>query len=133
MTVPHVFDPVHLEWDGKRYTIAPDRVMGAIARVEQHVTLGELLNCAKERGSVPLATIANAYASVLQYAGGQVDAAVIYRAMMRDKNRADLMSAAIGGLAAMMLPPNRDGASSPGKPNRRARRAAASSSRKHTS
>jgi len=133
MTGHAVFDDVHLEWDGRRYSIRADQVMGAIARIEQHATFGELLNVAKNRGSIPFATVANAYASVLQYAGAEVDAAVIYRTMMTEGKRADVIAAAVAGLMALMLPPKRDGAPPLGKPNRRARRAAASSSGKRTS
>lgn len=135
-----VFQDVHLEWDGKRYTVPSDRMMGAIARIEEHVTLSELLKTGRERETVKLAVLARAYATVLRYAGADVTDEDVYGGMFAGMSQTAAVRAAVESLMAMMVPPqaiaavqNAGGAVTPGNLNRRARRAAASSSRKRTS
>ena len=53
------FSNIHLAWQGKTFSIPATRVMGAIKRVEDHVTLGELQGAAS-RGSLKLGRIAAA-------------------------------------------------------------------------
>jgi hypothetical protein len=131
-----VFQDVHLEWKGKRYTIPSNKMMGAIARIEQHVTLKELYVAAADRGTLKLGTLAAAYGSVLRYAGAAVDDEDVYSGMFQDGAQ-DAIIGALEGLMAMMIPPSATAAKpggdvKPGNPNRRARRAAASLSRKRT-
>lgn len=135
-----VFDDVHLEWAGKRYTIKGDNMMGAINAIERHITLKELGDYGK-RDTIPLAAVAQAYASVLRYAGASVQDAEVYRGMFTGSaaEKQQLILGAVAGLAAMMVPPKQfadlvaAGSDAPGKPNRRQRRAAARSSKRHSS
>ena len=62
------FDDVTLNWGGRDYTIPANRMMGAIARIEDVVTLVEL-NAYFGRDAVPLGKISMAFGAVLRYAG----------------------------------------------------------------
>lgn len=151
-----IFEDVRLVWDGVTYTIPSNKVMGAIARIEQHVTLTELYMMVADRAKVRMTPLAKAYASVLSYAGAKdLDDEQVYIGLF-GIDRMDSVTSAINGLLELMIPPTelakmkaaaekelrnqrkaadagKEGAPPPGKPNRAQRRAAASrSSRKRS-
>lgn len=64
-----VFERVELSWNGGTYTIEPDEILGAIAVVEEHVTLKELYDDQNGRNTVRLAKLAGAFHALLTYAG----------------------------------------------------------------
>lgn len=99
-----VFEDVTLEWGGRKYTIVSDRVMGAIGRIERHLTLKEIHEAVARRGTVPQATVSEAYAAVLQYAGATVTADEIYQSFFL-KDSTATMPAALNGLLVLMIPP----------------------------
>lgn len=125
------FDDIKLAWDGRTYTIPSRAVMGAIARVEDVVTLEELRQYTQRR-AVPLAKISMAYGAVLRYAGADVDDEAVYASMFSDGG-ADRAMDAVLGLLRLMLP------NDPGLEDRvreaaaqgNSRPTAAASSRKH--
>ena len=100
-----IFDDVRLSWAGKPYLIPAHRVLGAIARIEEVVTLQELSAYAA-RGTAPMAIIAKAYAAVLEYAGASVTAEEVYAGMF-DPAAGGEVGAAVSGLLGMMIPPKR--------------------------
>lgn len=117
MATASPFEPVKLTWQGDEYVIEADRVMGAIHRVESVITLHELMDYQK-RGTAPMARLASAYASVLQYAGCRVRDADVYAGMFAE-GAAQAVSDSIDGLLALMVPPQTlqsQGESEPGKP-----------------
>lgn len=57
------FDAITLAWAGSEYAIPANRVMGAIARIEDVVTLEELGRYG-ERGTMPIAKLAMAWGFV---------------------------------------------------------------------
>lgn len=123
------FDDIALDWDGKTYTIPANKVMGAIARIEDVMTLGELLAYV-ERETAPFGKISAAYAAVLRYAGCRVTDDDVYAGIFAaDKKPAEVQTIVITSLTtllAMMMPKQpatADKESLPG--NRRSRRAAA--------
>lgn len=59
-----IFDPVSIGWKGYEYRVASDEVMGLVEVIEEHITLDELAE-----DNVKRSRLANAYASVLRYAG----------------------------------------------------------------
>lgn len=126
-----VFDDVQLAWNGKDFAIPSNRVLGAIARIEEHITLPELAGYA-ERGTAPLAKLAQAYGAVLRFAGATVSDDDVYLGMFGaaggDKQSSIVI--ALQHLMQMMVPnaERLKGNEKPGKPLR----AAASSSRKRT-
>lgn len=102
----NAFEDVTLEWKGLKLTIPSNRVMGAICRIEDHVTMTELRDHTL-RGSLPMAKIASAYASILRYAGAtQVQDEDVYQAMF-GKNAEAIALDAVTNLLSLMVP--RDG------------------------
>jgi len=94
-----VFEKVELEWKGKTYTIPPRRVLEAIARIEDHVTMEQLSSIAERPR---LAQLSRAYAAALEVAGARVNADEVYEALFTGDDR---IAPAILGLLVMMLPP----------------------------
>jgi len=132
------FDAIHLRWQGKTHTIAPDRVMGAIQRIEDHLTLAELQADAA-RGTLRLGKMSAAFASVLRYAGAEeVTASDVYAGMFGEDAKQNVV-AAVALLLGMMIPTNvklgvtaaRETAAGKEAP-RRVRRAAAKSSKRRS-
>lgn len=99
-----VFEDITLGWNDKNYVIPADRVLGAVARIEHHVTLQELLAYG-ERGTAPMAVLARAYASVLRYAGAQITDDEVYKGMFSDGDTLKIVDDLMSGLLGMMLPP----------------------------
>lgn len=97
-----VFDDITLTWKGESYTIPSDRVMGAIARIEDRITLVEL-----ERAgwNVPLSKISQGYGTALRYAGCRVTDDEVYAAMFEDSDTVSTAKQAIDTLLMLMMPP----------------------------
>lgn len=126
-----MFEPVKIIWNGRDYKIAPDAMMEAIARVEEHVTLEEI-NTAINGGGIKRVNLARAFASLLRYAGGNFTDEEIYKAMFA-ANEGNAIIASVTTLLAMMVPPSlrvkleKEGGAEK-QENRASRRAARSSS-----
>lgn len=101
-----IFEDIKLTWDGKEYVIPSDRVMGAIARIEDVVTLGELQRYS-EKQTAPLAKVAMAYGAVLRYAGANVTDDKVYAGLFGGdgQNQHESIVTSIYILLAMMVPP----------------------------
>ncbi len=105
-----------LSWAGKKYQIPARKMLGAIARVEEVITLRELCEALSKR-DFPLARISQAYGAVLRYAGADLDDEVIYEGMFSDPSAQVGAMLAIQGLMEMMIPPsvrNRANGQAPG-------------------
>lgn len=101
------FEPFEMEWAGKKYVIPAHRVMGAIARVEDVVTLPQLQDHGL-RGSMPMAKIAMAYGALLRYAGAAVTDTEVYEGMftsLRENNAKALVDSTVV-LMSLMVPPS---------------------------
>jgi hypothetical protein len=131
------FDAVTLSWEGRDHTIPANRVLGAIARIEDVVTLEELSRYG-ERGTMPLAKLAMAYGAVLRYAGANVKDDEVFTGMFSDGQKQSDLVTALMSLLTMMLPPGsiEENGGNPGEatpnPPQGARLAAAASSRRPT-
>ncbi len=131
------FDAVTLAWAGSNYVIPSNRVMGAIARIEDVVTLEELGRYG-ERGTMPIAKLAMAYGAVLRYAGAKVEDEDVFTGMFSDGQKQSDIVTAMMSLLSMMLPPramqSRDGDDPPkgNPPSRRTPGTATRLSRKPT-
>lgn len=99
-----VFDDITLTWRGKEYKIEARRVMGAIRRIEEHVTLSEMLRAASE-GNIKFGNVAAAYAALLNYAGARVTDEEVYSSMF-DEGASERIFTAVDTLLQMMMPPN---------------------------
>lgn len=100
-----IFDDIQLGWNDRDYVIPSRKVLGAVARIEDTVTLQELIAYG-EKGTAPMAKVAQAYASVLRYAGAKVSDEEVYDGMFQGKNSQELILEAVNGLLGMMLPPS---------------------------
>jgi hypothetical protein len=99
-----MFDPIKLRWNDQSYVVAPDRVMGAIASVEDVVTMEELGRYLKKR-TMPFGKLAMAYGSLLRYAGARVTDEEVYLGMFGGGDTTQAMLTAMTTLLAMLLPP----------------------------
>lgn len=130
-----VFDDIRLHWQGRDYVIRSNRVMGAIARIEDSLTIAELQQYS-ERNTAPLAKIAMAYGAVLRYAGARVDDDEVYEGLFAADDSSEVIMASLQTLLTMMVPPSAlvsgsDG--TPGEPPKgNSKPAAARSSKKPT-
>lgn len=97
------FDDVKLIWRDREYTIPARNMMGAIARIEDHVTMPEMQRFG-ERGTAPMAKLASAFASVLRFAGAQVSDDEVYAAMFEGADAQMQVATSIQTLLAMMVP-----------------------------
>lgn len=99
------FDDVSFEWKGAKFVIPANKVMGAIARVEDIITLHELQRYSSKQ-STPLAKLSMAYGALLRYAGCQVNDVEIYESMFGKGNvSANIVVESIVTLISMMVPP----------------------------
>jgi len=130
-----VFKEIKIGFGGKEYTIPPDRVMGAIGRVEGVITMGEVAAMAQSpKSDLKLSRLASAYGELLRYAGADVSDDQVYVGMFGDGG-AVAVTVALTELLALMMPPDalkKAQGKPPGEANRQARRAASSLSRKRS-
>lgn len=139
-----IFEPFHIGWNDESYVIAPDRVMGAIAVVEDVVTLKELWDTSHDRNTIQLAKLSRAFGALLRYAGSKITDEEVYLGMfVAGSSTVAAAEQAFNALLTLMVPP---GAKQPitevakpkkpepaGATNRKARRAAASSKKRSSS
>ena len=94
---------VTFNWKGTEYRVEAREVLPLIARVEDVITLGELVD-ASNTGKVPIAKLSKAFGVALRYAGAKVTDEEMYAGMFSgEKLSAVRMS--IMALISMMVPP----------------------------
>lgn len=99
-----IFEDVTLTWKGQDHTIEASRVMGAIAKVEEIITLRELFDY-YQKSDAPMVKLSMAFASVLRYAGAKVKDEEVYAAMFNHEDQNSVTNS-ISTLLAMMVPPS---------------------------
>lgn len=99
-----IFEDVKLEWEGKPLGIPSHRVLQAIAKVEDVLTLGELGRCMVS-GTLPLARIAMAYGALLREAGAKVTDDEVYSGMFAKSELQQQAMKAVFALQQLMIPP----------------------------
>jgi hypothetical protein len=99
-----VFQEVKLGWGGKDFIIPPYRVLGAIAEIEQIITLPEVA-AYSQRGTAPLAKLAQAFGAALRYAGAKVGDDEVYAGMLGAGDGQTAAVASVTTLLQMMMPP----------------------------
>jgi hypothetical protein len=97
------FVDVVLNWDGKQYTIKAYRVLGAVARIEDHVTMVELMQAA-QAGSMPVAKVAMALGAVLKYAGAPATPEDVYEHILTSSGAAVLEC--LNSILELVVPPS---------------------------
>lgn len=98
------FEDITIEWEGKPYVIPANKVMGAISRIEDVVTLEELGRF-HARGTAPLIKLCQAYGTVLRYAGAKVTDEEVYAGIFASGGQARVLSS-VSALMTMMIPPS---------------------------
>jgi hypothetical protein len=101
------FEDLTLGWGGKSFVIPARKMLGAVARIEEVITLQELTAYAS-RGTAPMARLAQAYGSVLRYAGAAATDDEVYSGLFGDAgpDNANLIADSINTLMVMMIPPH---------------------------
>ena len=99
-----IFEDVTLTWKGQDYTIESTKIMGAIAKIEEVITLKELGEYA-QKGDAPMAKLAMAFASVLRYSGAKVGDDEVYAGLFSGESGASVMES-LSSLLTMMIPPS---------------------------
>lgn len=95
-----IFQSVTLKWDNKEYVVPANQVMGLIAKIEDVITLAELMN----KKGAPLARVAMGYGAALRYAGCRVKDEQVYQGMFSG-DASEAIQTAVSGLLSMMIPP----------------------------
>lgn len=102
-----IFTDKRFAWDGVDYVIPARSVLEAIARVEEHVTLAELLAFGT-RKTIPAARLARAYGELIRFAGGEVTDEEVYdgmfAAMVGSPDHAGAIVTACAGLIQLLVP-----------------------------
>lgn len=97
-----MFEDIHLEWQGKKYTIPADDVLKCIARVEDVVSVGEVAEMLTS-GRLKFAKIAKAYATFLRYAGARVKDEEVFVSIFPSMNGgADILAMCLSRLELLM-------------------------------
>ena len=102
--MPAIFDPIELTWNGKTYRIESHNILKAIARVEEHFTLVQLIEQAKTN-SVSTSKLAMAYGTVLRFAGAEVTDEEVFEGVLGvGTMKAEDMATHLTTLLSMLLP-----------------------------
>jgi hypothetical protein len=101
-----MFAPVELTWADQSYVIPPDRVLGAVAVVEEHLTMAELAQEA-QTGRMRLARLSRAFGALLRYAGGRITDDEVYAGIFEGDPGAvrERIVTGVNTLMALMVPP----------------------------
>ena len=99
------FSDIKVSWAGKDYSIPARKALGAIARIEEVITLQQLLQY-MQSGQLPLAKLSQAYGAVLRYAGAYLADDEIYEGMFPNGDAQVGAAIAVQGLMEMMIPPS---------------------------
>lgn len=95
-----IFDDITLSFKGEDYTVKHNRVMMLIAKVEDVITLSDLVN-----NNIKLSKLAEAYKVALEYAGAKVEVEDVYASLFGDGGAQNVQNS-IQSLIMMMLPPD---------------------------
>lgn len=124
-----IFDPIEMRWIGKEVTIPANRVLKAIAAVEEILPLDQVVKMANT-GHVHIAKCSMAYGAVLRYAGVEVTDEEVYSRFVGVPADAPEMVRTLQALLMMMLPRQMKEGSAAAPKGKDLRRPASASSRK---
>ena len=133
-----IFADMKLGWNGTDYVIPADRMLGAVAVIEEHMTFHEMFALVRQ-GKPSLVTLSRTWGAVLRYAGAKVTDDEVYVGMFAGPTVSERVIEAINTLLLIMMPPsavaaanaeraasgNPQAASKPSKPSTRRRSASA--------
>jgi len=133
-----IFEDMKLGWNGADYVIPADRVLGAVAVIEEHMTFPEMMELVRH-GKPSLVGLSRTWGAVLRYAGAEVTDDEVYVGMFTGPTVSQRVIEAVNTLLLIMMPPtaiaaanaeraasgNLPAASKPSKPSTRRRSASA--------
>lgn len=100
-----MFQDIKFQWAGKTYTLPARKSLGAIALVENTITLQELAQYSKN-GLAPRGKLAIAFGDLLRYCGADVENEDIYYDMFGDEGKIiENVGTAVATLMQLMIPP----------------------------
>ncbi|MCB1476652.1 MAG: hypothetical protein H6883_07250 [Rhodobiaceae bacterium] len=100
-----IFEDFSFEWAGRKHVIPADRILKAIAVVEQHLTLHEISVMMGQRKTVRQAQLAAAYGALLRFVGEDVTDEDVYGNFFAGRNSSAAMVSGLLGLQKLMVPP----------------------------
>lgn len=124
-----IFDPIEMRWMGQEVVIPANRVLKAIAAVEDVLPLDRIVKMA-ETGHVHIAKVSMAYGAVLRYAGVRVTDEEVFSRFIGVPAEAPEMIRTLQALLMMMLPRDMKGGSADAPQGKELRRPASASSKK---
>ena len=98
-----IFQEIRLNWDGDEFVIPPDRMLGAVAEIEEIVTLPELVVVLG--GKMTMARLSRAYGALLRYAGAKLSDEQVYGGLVKRGETFEQMQIACIALLGVMIPP----------------------------
>lgn len=98
-----MFEDIEFQWKGAKYTLRADKVLRAIASVEEIITLHEL-STYQHRGTIPAGKVSMAYGTMLRMAGARVKDEEVYSSLIQDASSEQMLETTLV-LMRMMLPP----------------------------
>ena len=104
------FEPIQLEWRAVKYVIRPDQILQAMRLLEYMdpaVTMSDMARW-YSRQQIPKATLAEAYATLLRFAGATVSNDEVFHDYLGGSNAAVLYARSMdvmNTLFRMMVPP----------------------------
>jgi hypothetical protein len=113
-----IFEKITFTWKGEEYEIPPNQVMKALAKLEDVITMVQMMQY-RARGDFPLVKISMGYAAMLRHAGARVTDEEVYVDMFKGEatEAKEKALAAMLSLQELMVPPSvlKEGASPEGK------------------
>lgn len=94
-----IFEDITLAWNGEEYIVEANNVMRLIAKIEDEITIRDLLDNPKPT------RIAQAYSAALKHAGASASAEEVYGALFDKKSGAHIQDT-VGALLIIMMPPS---------------------------
>jgi hypothetical protein len=98
-----IFQEIRLFWEDDEFIIPPDRVLGAVAEIEEIVTLPDLL--LMMGGKMTMARLSRAYGVLLRYAGAKLSDEQVYGGLVKRGETFEQMQIACIALLGVMIPP----------------------------
>jgi hypothetical protein len=115
-----IFSSFDFAWDGADYSIPSDRIMGAIATVEDCMTMAEIHEMLSSPRKLKVARVARVWGELLRYAGAPVTDEQVYAGMFGGaKDQASRVVVSLYSLLKLMVPES--AVSEQGNPPRQAR------------
>lgn len=99
-----IFNDIPIGWHDEEFIIPANRVLKAIAAIEENITLHEIFTYSERGAMPPLSKMAMAYGAVLRMAGARVSDEEAYEFMFSGNEQHSAAMDALNGLLSLMMP-----------------------------